>query len=71
MTTNRIRYNYEFLQGFCKENNVTLLKDYSNEIVNRKTIIEGKCCVNECGDIFIKSFNTLCINKNFGCLTHS
>ena len=34
MNTNKIRYNYEFLQDFCKSNNITLLKDYSNEKVN-------------------------------------
>jgi hypothetical protein len=71
MNTNRIRYNNEFLQDFCKEHNVTLLKDYSNENINRDSIIEGKCCFNECNENFIKSLNTLSIYKNFGCKYHS
>ena len=50
MTTNRIRYNYVFLQEFCKEHNIILLKDYSNENINRDIIIEGKCKSDNCNE---------------------
>ena len=31
----RKRYNYEFLKELCKEYNITLLRDYSNENLHR------------------------------------
>jgi hypothetical protein len=71
MTTNRIRYNYVFLQEFCKEHNIILMKDYSNEKLNRAYKIEGKCCYEECNDLFFKSLNALYIYKNYFCKYHS
>jgi hypothetical protein len=38
-----VRYDYNYLQQYCKENSIELLKDYSTEKVNRDTIIEAKC----------------------------
>ena len=35
--TTKIRYDYNFLQQFCKENEIDLTKDYSLEKVNRDT----------------------------------
>jgi hypothetical protein len=64
MTNNRIKYNNVFLQEFCKEHNIILLKNYNNEKLNRGSIIEGKCCYEGCMDMFLKSFNTLYIYKN-------
>jgi hypothetical protein len=59
------RYSYDCLQQFCLENTVELCKDYSNEIVNANTKIEGKCTTKQCNKIFIKKFvafldNTKC-----------
>ena len=54
--TAKIRYNYEFLQQFCKENGIELTKDYSLEKVNRDTIIEAKCLTEGCEEICSKGF---------------
>jgi hypothetical protein len=42
------RYNYEYLMEFCKEKNITLLKDYLQEKINKNYKIEAKC--NNCDD---------------------
>ena len=55
MNTNRIRYNYEFLQNFCKENNIALLHDYSNINILRDSIIEGNCNTSDCSNLFKKN----------------
>ena len=59
----KVRYNYEFLKKYCEENNIVLLKDYSNEKVNRDTKIEGNCISENCNNTFNKSFRNL-INTN-------
>ncbi len=60
MTDNaRIKYNYDYLQTYCKENNITLLKDYSNERVNRDKIIYAKCIINNCIKNVEKRFRQL------------
>ena len=50
------RYDYAYLTSFCEENNITLCNDYSNEKVNARTIINGKCKTENCNNIFSKSF---------------
>ena len=60
-----LKYSYGSLQKFCSENGIELCKDYSQEVVRQKTIIEGKCSNNDCFDIVNKSYyafvrNTLC-----------
>ena len=62
--TTKIRYDYEFLQQFCKENGIILTKDYSMEKVNRDTIIEAKCLTDGCEDICTKDFRNF---VNIGC----
>jgi hypothetical protein len=57
--TTKIRYDYEFLQQFCKENGIVLTKDYSLEKVNRDTIIEAKCLTEGCQDICSKKFDQI------------
>ena len=57
----KIRYDYEFLQQFCKENMIILTKDYSLEKVNRDTVIEAKCLTDMCDDICSKKFQS-CVN---------
>lgn len=59
--TTKIRYDYEFLQQFCKENEIDLTKDYSLEKVNRDTIIEAKCLTEGCQDICSKKLQS-CVN---------
>ena len=63
----KIRYNYEFLQQFCKENGIVLTKDYSLEKVTRETIIEAKCLTEGCDDICSKKFKEINRNNKVGC----
>jgi len=63
----KLKYSYDALQKFCEENSIELCKDYSKEIVNQKTKIEGKCKTNGCNNLFLKGFeaflqNSLCTN---------
>ena len=53
---NKIRYDFNFLQSFCKENNIELIKDLSKCKVNRNTIIETKCLNENCNDACNKTF---------------
>ena len=81
----KVKYNHELLTKFCSDNNITLLKDYSNENnendkpksktgpkprgVNRDTKIEGICAIDGCENSFIKPFRDL-IEKNGYCRQH-
>ena len=44
---------------FCNDNHITLLNNYSEEVVNRKTQINGKCLTQHCINIFDKTFRQL------------
>ena len=59
----KVRYNYEFLKKYCEENNIVLLKDYSNEKVNSNTKIEAKC-INETCDEYVKKDFYKIVNNN-------
>jgi len=62
-------YDYHFLMSFCKEHEITLLKDYKNEKITRNTVIHAKCTF--CDEQMIsKTFQNLVESKNTGCLTH-
>jgi len=52
-------FNYNFLDYFCKNNNISLLKNYLNENITRETRIEGNCLTNNCLNYFNKSFRQL------------
>ena len=47
-----IRYDYNYLQKYCKENGIELLKNYLTENINIYTKIEGKCL--KCSNNFSK-----------------
>lgn len=53
---NKIRYNYEYLQTYCNDNNITLLKDYSNENITIHSKIECICLNNNCKVFVNKKF---------------
>ena len=55
----RINYNLDLLINFCNDNNIIISKDYSNQKMNRETIIRGKCLTNDCENIFEKTFRRL------------
>jgi len=57
--TTKIRYDLNYLQQFCGENNIELLRDYSNDKIRCDSILEGKCCNNDCVNDFKKSFKHL------------
>ena len=57
-----IRYDYDFLQDFCKENGIELLKDYSLKKVNRRLHIEAKCLNKKCEKICNKDFRNFVKN---------
>jgi len=63
--TEKVKYNLDLLTNFCSDNNITLLKDYSSEIVNRETRIEGKCLTTDCENNFDKTFRQLCISNAY------
>ena len=53
------KYNLQYLTTFCNQNNITLTDEYSNKTINRDTIINGKCILQECENNFNKSFREL------------
>ena len=57
--TKTVKYNLELLTMFCNDNHITLLNNYSGEVVNRKTQINGKCLTQHCINIFDKTFRQL------------
>jgi hypothetical protein len=61
----RIRYDYNFLQKLCKENNIELKKDFSKINLNRDIIIETKCLTENCNDDCIKKFRQLLESGSF------
>ena len=55
-TKSVVRYDNNYLQKYCKENCIELLKDYSKEKVNRDSIINAKCLMENCNDFCIKNY---------------
>lgn len=55
----KVKYDINILTGFCKENNIELIENYSDKFVNRDTIIKGKCIENYCNNIFSKPFREI------------
>jgi len=67
-----VRYNFDYLTKFCKENNIVLNQSYEDCMVNRDTCIKAKCVVDGCDkDMVDKSFRNLVRNNNFGCVDHA
>ena len=64
--TGKHRFKFSLLQQICQSNNITLLHDYSNAFLTRDSKIVGKCIL--CDNSFVKSFNHLDKNRNFGCV---
>jgi hypothetical protein len=54
-----MKFHFERLDKYCKENNVTLLEDYSNVKLNSVSIIKGVCVYNNCQETFEKKFINL------------
>lgn len=54
-----VKWDINELQNFCNCNNIVLLKDYSNDFINRDSIIEGLCKGENCNGIFKKTFREI------------
>jgi hypothetical protein len=54
-----MKYDFELLDKYCKENNVILLEDYSSYKLNRDIYVKGNCCYNNCSNTFEKKFREL------------
>jgi hypothetical protein len=62
----KVKYDNNYLQTFCDENTIELLENYSNVIINRDTLIKGKCKIIDCIGFFCKSFRSL-VKNNASC----
>ena len=62
----KINYTNELLQSFCKENNV-IIENNITENVNCNTKIISKCLINNCNNSYEKKFHILFKTKNFFC----
>ena len=55
----RFRYDFTLLDNYCKENNVTLLEDYSEMSLTKNSIIKGNCIYENCNNFFEKKLEYL------------
>lgn len=55
----KCKYNVAYLLQFCKENNITLNNNYTDELINRNTNINGYCITKDCDQMFNRSFREL------------
>ena len=53
------KYCFESLIKYCKNNNIELTKNYTNEQISQKTRIEGNCLGENCETNFEKNFECL------------
>ena len=60
MSKERIKYDINYLNSYCKANNIILINNIIN--INSNTIINGKCL--ECNNIVEKKFRFI---VNSGC----
>jgi hypothetical protein len=55
----KCKYNLQYLEIFCNENNIILNEDYANKFINRDTLITGICLTETCNSNFNKPFREL------------
>jgi hypothetical protein len=55
----QMKYDFERLDKYCKENNVILLEDYSGCNLKKDVCIKGNCIYENCKNIFEKKFENL------------
>jgi len=56
---NSPKYNNELLQDYCKQNSISLCKNYQTEKLHANYFIKGKCSNDKCVNVFNKKFNAL------------
>lgn len=64
-TKEKLRYDFDLLDKLCKENEVTLVEDYSKQKISSKSDIKINC--KKCLNPFEKTFSKLIQNKIFLC----
>lgn len=57
--SSKVKWDINKLIEFCDNNNIILLEDYSNEFINRDSIIKGLCKTSCCENIFEKTFREI------------
>ena len=65
-----IRYDYNYLQQYCNENKIILIKDYSTTKVCRDTIIETKCIIDSCNESSNRNFRNM-VKIGCYCIKHT
>lgn len=65
--TSDIKYNYELLHKFCKENNLNILENFEETTVNCNVKLTSKCTTEDCNEFFNKKFHILYKTKIFTC----
>ena len=65
--TSDIKYNYELLNNFCKENNLNILENFEETTVNCNVKLTSKCIIDDCNEFFNKKFHILYKTKIFTC----
>ena len=65
--TSDIKYNYELLNKFCKENNLNILENFEETKVNCNVKLTSKCITENCNEFFNKKFHILYKTKIFTC----
>ena len=63
----KVKYDNNYLQTFCDEHKIELLEKYNTSIINRDTLIKGKCKIIDCIGFFCKSFRSL-VKNNASCV---
>ena len=53
------KYNLTYLIEFCNKNSIILNDDYTNQFINRDTVIKGICLTEDCNNNFNKPFREL------------
>ena len=69
MAKSRVTYDHNYLTEYCKQHNIILNKDYSNNKLNRDTIIEAKCVYENCLENVEKNIRGI-IKIGCYCRTH-
>ena len=60
MANPRVKYDYKYLTEYCKQYNITLMKDYSKDKITRNIDIYAKCIYENCLENITKNFRQLC-----------
>ena len=63
----KVKYNRELLQNFLQENDINMLKEYTENNVNCNIKIKGFCIKENCTNSYEKKFHILFKTKSFLC----